>query len=416
MTHPSAQDFNRTFARIGLLSFGGPAAQIALMHHELVQTRGWLSERQFAGALSFCMLLPGPEAMQLATYAGWRLRGLTGGLLAGLFFVLPGAAVIWALAVAYILYGAQAWAVAAFIGVKAAVITIVIQALFKLSQKALTGWPGRLIALSAFLGLFAFGAPYPLILVLAALAGSLLFVSDSKPPIEIPPAPPLFQSLRRLSLGLALWLAPLAALALTGHSFLTELAAYFAQLALLSFGGAYALLGWMTQTMVQDHSWITSSQMIDALGLAETTPGPLILVTQFTSHIAGYAQGGFGLAAAAGLLTLWMVFTPCFLYIFLGAPYLERLLAMPRLRAALSGVTAAVTGVIASLSLWFALSVLWPDGLTGGFEQAFAQISWPALALIVTGATLSWLTKDNLFILILANGLLGFALFTALGL
>ena len=415
MTQPSAQEFNRTFAKIGLLSFGGPAAQIALMHRELVDERAWLTERQFAGALSFCMLLPGPEAMQLATYAGWRLRGLRGWLLAGLLFVLPGAFVIWALAVAYILYGAQPWAVAAFMGVKAAVITIVLQALFKLSQKALTAWPSRLIALGAFLGLFALGAPYPLILALAALAGSLFFATEPEALSELTPAPPLSQSLRTLALGLALWLAPLTALFLSGQSFLTELAAYFAQLALFSFGGAYALLGWMTQTLVQDHGWITSSQMIDALGLAETTPGPLILVTQFTAHLAGHGQGGLGLAAVAGLLTLWMVFTPCFLYIFLGAPYLERLLAMPRLRAALTGITAAVTGVIASLSLWFAVSVLWPSGALDTLEQAFAQISWPALYLIATGAALSWLTKGNLFILILGNGLLGFALFAALG-
>ena len=253
MTQPNAQEFNRTFAKIGLLSFGGPAAQIALMHRELVDERAWLTERQFAGALSFCMLLPGPEAMQLATYAGWRLRGLRGGLLAGLLFVLPGAFVIWALAVAYILYGAQPWAVAAFMGVKAAVITIVVQALFKLSQKALTAWPSRLIALGAFLGLFALGAPYPLILALAALAGSLFFATKPEALTELTPAPPLSQSLRTLALGLALWLAPLAALFLSGQSFLTELAAYFAQLALFSFGGAYALLGWMTQTLVQDH-------------------------------------------------------------------------------------------------------------------------------------------------------------------
>lgn len=416
MTPPNAQEFTRSFARIGLLSFGGPAAQIALMHRELVEARGWLTERQFAGALSFCMLLPGPEAMQLATYAGWRLRGLGGGLLAGALFVLPGAAVIWALAVAYILYGAQPWAVAGFLGIKAAVITIVAQALLRLSQKALTNRASRLIALGAFLALYALGAPYPLILALAALAGALLLDAPPEATAEIPPAPPLSQSLRRLALGLALWLAPLAALHLTAQTFLAELAAYFAQLALLSFGGAYALLGWMTQTMVQDHGWITAAQMIDALGLAETTPGPLILVTQFTSHIAAEAEGGLGLAALAGLLTLWMVFTPCFLYIFLAAPYLERLLALPRLRAALGGITAAVTGVIASLSLWFALSVLWPGGLSGTPAQAFAQISWAALALIASGAALTWLTKGNLFILIIINGLLGFALVSALGL
>ena len=285
---------------------------------------------------AFVCFSPAPKPCSLQPMQAGACAGSAAGCWRVSYLFYQVHLVIWALAVAYILYGAQPWAVAAFMGVKAAVITIVLQALFKLSQKALTAWPSRLIALGAFLGLFALGAPYPLILALAALAGSLFFATEPEALSELTPAPPLSQSLRTLALGLALWLAPLAALFLSGQSFLTELAAYFAQLALFSFGGAYALLGWMTQTLVQDHGWITSSQMIDALGLAETTPGPLILVTQFTAHLAGHGQGGLGLAAVAGLLTLWMVFTPCFLYIFLGAPYLERLLAMPRLRAALT--------------------------------------------------------------------------------
>ncbi|MCV2892207.1 chromate efflux transporter [Lentibacter sp. XHP0401] len=404
MINHTSRDFYKTFAKIGLLSFGGPAAQIALMHRVLVDERAWLNESQFAGALSFCMLLPGPEAMQLATYAGWRLRGLAGGLAAGLLFVVPGALVIWALAMAYISYGAQPWAVAAFLGIKASVITIVVHALFALASKALNNLASIAIAVVAFLGIFAFGAPYPLILLLAAFAGGLFFScknTDKPTPVQ-----PASNPIRTLFIGLVLWVTPLAVLYITDQNFLTELAAYFAQMALLSFGGAYALLGWMTQTIVQDHGWITAPQMIDALGLAETTPGPLILVTQFVSHVAGNAQGGIGMATLAGFITLWMVFTPCFVYIFVGAPYLERLLAMPRLRAALTGITAAVTGVIASLSLWFALSVLWPNGL----EQGFANISIPALSLILSGMGLFSLLKGNLFLLLAGNATLGCAL------
>ncbi|RFP87222.1 chromate efflux transporter [Rhodobacteraceae bacterium 63075] len=391
--------FHSAFARIGLMSFGGPAAQIALMHRVLVDEEKILTERDFSAALSFCMILPGPEAMQLATYAGWRLRGIRGGLIAGLWFIVPGALVIFALATLYISYGAQSWAQTVFLGIKAAVITIVVQAFWKLSRRALTGWPGALIAAVAFIGLFALSLPYPLILAIAALAGALLFSHEtSAPPRTAAPPPP--QTLRLIAVGLPLWLAPLGLSLLLGASFYTQLASYFAQLALLSFGGAYALLGWMTQTVVQDHGWITTAQMIDALGLAETTPGPLILVTQFVGHLAGHGQGGLTGALLAGLMVLWMVFTPCFFYIFIGAPYLERLMAMPRLAAALKGITAAVTGVIASLALWFALAVLW----TG------SALDPAALALVVTGAALAWATRGNLLVLVLGNGLIAWLL------
>nr|WP_252731425.1 chromate efflux transporter [Lentibacter algarum] len=391
------------FTRIGLLSFGGPAAQIALMHKVLVDEKAWLKEQQFLGALSFCMLLPGPEAMQLATYTGWKLRGTLGGLIAGLLFIIPGAIVIFALALLYITYGAQPWAQAAFLGIKAAVITIVALALRKFASKALTSPLGIAVALAAFAGFTAVGAPYPLIIVAAALTGAL-FMRSNAPPDTTPASPQaLTKTLRTLLIGVLLWLTPLALLWALQATFLTELASYFTRLALLSFGGAYALLGWMTQTVVQDYGWITTPQMIDALGMAETTPGPLILVTQFVGHLAGYGQGGFALMVLAGLLTLWMTFTPCFLWIFAGAPYLEQLLAMPRLKGALAAITAAVTGVIASLSLWFALSVLLPD-------HTLSSFNWQAALLIGTGVLIAWRSKASLGLLIGGNALIGLAL------
>ncbi len=399
---PDNRAFLGAFTRIGLLSFGGPAAQIALMHRVLVDEKGWLGEKQFLGALSFCMLLPGPEAMQLATYTGWKLRGVAGGLAAGLLFVVPGALVIMALALLYVTYGAQPWAQAAFLGIKAAVITIVVLALRKFASKALKTPLGIAIAVASFAAFFALKAPYPLIITLAALLGFLAMKGEST---ATPPAAPqaLGKTLKTLLIGLVFWLAPLALVWALDATFLTELASYFARLSLLSFGGAYALLGWMTQTVVQDYGWISTEQMIDALGMAETTPGPLILVTQFVGHLAGYGQGGFGLMLVAGLLTLWMTFAPCFLWIFAGAPYLEQLLAMPRLKGALAAITAAVTGVIASLSLWFALSVVFSGG-------ALAAPDWAAAGLVATGAAIAWATKGALLPLIGGNALVALAI------
>ncbi|WP_010138745.1 chromate efflux transporter [Oceanicola sp. S124] len=366
MTRPQAlpdwRQMVTAFGRIGLVSFGGPAAQISVMHRELVDRRGWLGEQAFLGALSFCMLLPGPEAMQLATYAGWRLKGVAGGLLAGLLFVLPGALVVAALALAYVEWGSVPEVQAAFLGIKALVVVLVCQALWRLSGKALTGLAQRLWALGAFVALFAFGLPFPL-LILAAGAWGLWQGGGSAPagtapPAPSSPAPDLRRTLQTALLWACAWLAPLLALKLTGQDFLFDLGAFFARLAVLSFGGAYALLAWMAQVTVETHGWLSPGQMIDALGLAETTPGPLILVTQFVAMVAGAIRQGPGLGLAAGALTLWVTFLPCFLFIFVCAPHVERLLAQPRLRAALQAITAAVVGVIASLALWFSLHVL----------------------------------------------------------
>lgn len=362
----------RVFGRIGMLSFGGPAAQIALMHRELVEKRDWLTEEVFLRALSLCMLLPGPEAMQLATYAGWRLRGTLGGFLAGALFVLPGAAIIFALALAYAAYGQLPLVQAAFLGIKAAVIIVVIGALCKLSGKALPNRGARVLAALSFTAIFVIGLPFPLVVLAAGLWG---YLSTSAPSEASHPPTTRATPLRVIGLWGALWAAPLVWLFIADQDFLLELGLFFSKLAVVTFGGAYAVLGYMTQTVAFDLGWLSTDQMIDALGLAETTPGPLILVTQFVAMLAGHAQSGVPGALAAGIVALWVTFTPCFLWIFLAGPYLDRLSAMPRLSAALSAITAAIVGVIASLSLWFALHVLF------GTTTTAAPLALPVPAL-----------------------------------
>lgn len=350
----SFSEFFRAFARIGLLSFGGPAAQIALMHRELVDERKWLTEAEFLRALSFCMMLPGPEAMQLATYAGWKLRGVVGGIIAGLLFVLPGAAVIAALALLYLSFGDQPLVRAAFVGVKAAVIAIVLEALLRISKRALKGRLHTVLAAAAFVALAMFHLPFPLVIVIAGLIGALAAPQTDAAAL---PAPAPGRALRVAAIAGALWAAPLLATKAAGATFLTEIGIFFSKLAIVTFGGAYAVLAYMAQDVVTGRGWLTPLQMVDALGLAETTPGPLILVTQFVAMLAGDAQGGIPLALLAGAMTLWVTFVPCFLWIFAGAPYIDWLAGKPRLSAALSGITAAVVGVILNLSLWFALHV-----------------------------------------------------------
>ncbi|WP_171234569.1 chromate efflux transporter [Ruegeria sp. HKCCA6837] len=368
---PSIKDLIRVFGRIGLLSFGGPAAQISLMHQELVERRPWLDEQTYLRALSLCMLLPGPEAMQLATYAGWRLRGVTGGLIAGSLFVLPGALVIAVLVALYSTFGDVPLVQSAFVGIKATVIMIVLQALRNLSRKALMDKDHRIIAGLSFASIFLLNLPFPLIILAAALWGYATFRGPTEPPGPVQPSH-LKRSLKTVAIWLPLWLGPLFALTLSGHQLLSDLGWFFARLAVVTFGGAYAVLAYMTQTVVDQYHWISTDQMIDGLGLAETTPGPLILVTQFVAMLAGELSGGFSLALAAGAVALWATFVPCFLWIFLAAPYLDRLATRPRLSSALNGITAAVVGVILNLSVWFALNVLF---------ESVPNISWGPLAI-----------------------------------
>ena len=346
-------DLTRTFARIGLLSFGGPAAQIALMHRVLVDERKWLTEKDYLSALSFCMLLPGPEAMQLATWAGWRLQGTKGGLIAGGLFVLPGALVVLVLTMAYAAWGQLPLMQALFLGVQAAVIAIVIEALIKVARRALRGRVAYVIAIAAFLGLFVLNLPFPVIILAAGIWG-LITARGNRAAMPEVTAP---RTAATLMLWLAVWLVPLALLWLQG-GILFDVGWFFSKLAVLTFGGAYAVLAWMTQEVVAVQGWLTTPQMMAGLGLAETTPGPLILVNEFVGFMAGYGAGGWAMGIVAAVVTLWMTFAPCFLWIFVAAPYLSRITADPRLAGALAAIMAAVVGVIANLSLWFALHLL----------------------------------------------------------
>ncbi|MEL7542318.1 MAG: chromate efflux transporter [Pseudomonadota bacterium] len=407
---PAFAEAHAAWWRIGLLSFGGPAGQIALMHRVLVEEKKWLSERQFLNALNFCMLLPGPEAMQLATYAGWLLHGVRGGLAAGIAFVVPGAVVIFALALAYAAFGDLAWVEAVFIGIKAAVLVIVVQALMKVAGRALRRSVHWAIAAMAFFGLFFLGVPFPLVIFGAALAGFVLLRGDAARMADGADvgivagvgSVRLSDTARTVAGGLAIWLGPLVVLvgALGPDHVLSEAAIFFSKLAVVTFGGAYAVLAYMAQEVVEGFRWLTAGEMLDSLGLAETTPGPLILVTQFVGTLAAARDAGglsFPMAIAGSLVTLWATFAPCFLWIFAGAPYIERAGRAVWLSAALSGVTAAVVGVIANLSLWFALQVLFGDvtrvafGPFQAWLPTLATLDPAALALTgIAAALLLW--------------------------
>jgi chromate transporter len=347
----------RTFGHIGLMSFGGPAAQIALMHRVLVDEKRWLTEKEYLSALSFCMLLPGPEAMQLATWSGWRLRGTLGGLIAGGLFVAPGALVVLALAALYAAYGTVPLMQALFMGVQAAVAVIVIEALLRVSKRALKGRAALIVAVLAFLALFLANAPFPLVILAAGLWGWINARGTAASTDPLPTAPQATGTVQTLALWLAIWLTPIATLWVMDAGLLAEIGLFFSKLAILTFGGAYAVLAWMAQAVVEDKGWLTLREMMDGLGLAETTPGPLILVTEFVGYLAGHRQGGWTMGVAAAAVTLWATFVPSFMMIFAGAPWIARITAEPRLAGALSGIMAAVVGVIANLSVWFAAHV-----------------------------------------------------------
>ncbi|MEM6306689.1 MAG: chromate efflux transporter [Pseudomonadota bacterium] len=371
------------FLRIGLLSFGGPAAQIALMQSELVDRYKWISQDDFLKVLSFCMLLPGPEAMQLATYIGWQRAGVWGGLIAGALFVIPGAVVVAVMALTYVTYGHVSLVAGAFYGIQAVVVLIVAQALWRLCGRAFPQKAHIAIAIVAFGALFAYGVPFPMVILCAMAVGALIGAQGGtgrRPPLQHVGWPAVWVA--------TAWGLPLLIIILWAPAFYRDLAVFFSTLAVVSFGGAYAVLTYLTQTVVQDHGWVTTAQMIDALGLAETTPGPLILVTQFVGMIAGHTVGGWVTALWAGVITLWMTFLPCFLWVFALGPYLDRLTAHPRLMGALSGVTAAVVGVMATLSIWFGLHVyfdtVWQWHILGAIVP---QPHWASVDMGVVGIT-----------------------------
>jgi chromate transporter len=415
----------RTWTRIGFLSFGGPAGQIALMHRVLVEEKRWIGEARFLHALNYCMLLPGPEAQQLATYVGWLLHGTKGGLAAGLLFILPGVACVLLLSALYAAGQGVPAVDALFFGLKAAVLAIVVEAVIRIGKKVLKN--GLMVALSAvaFVAIFFLRAPFPLIVLGAGLFGWLasrarpsLFPSVAHKGGAAGPVadrvledgsarvrPSLGRTLRTVATWLLVWFVPLGLLALLlgGSSVFVQAARFFSQTAVVTFGGAYAVLGYVAQHAVERHAWLAPGEMLDGLGLAETTPGPLILVLEFVGYLAGYRASDAldpWLGGVLGaMVAVWFTFAPCFLWIFAGAPYVEALRGHRRLDAALSSITAAVVGVVLNLAVWFGLHVLF-----GTLEERdwrgvrlyvpeLATLDVPALVLSALAAFLVFRTK-----------------------
>jgi chromate transporter len=398
--HPSFAEALAVWARIGLLSFGGPAGQIALMHKTLVEEKRWISETRFLHALNYCMLLPGPEAQQLATYVGWLLHGTRGGVVAGTLFVLPGFFVILALSTAYALFQETAWLASVFFGLKAAVLVIVVEAVIRVGRRALRNSLMLVIAGLAFLALFLFDVPFPLVILGAGLAGYFgtrarpeLFatggggkpVAPERPSViddhHVHPDPTLGRAARVAAAWGLLWIAPLLLIvpALGWSNTFVTIAGFFSQMAMVTFGGAYAVLAYVAQQAVEGFGWLRPDEMIDGLALAETTPGPLVLVLSFVGFMAAF-RAPMGLdPLLAGILgatlTTWVTFVPCFLWIFLGAPYVEKLRSNRALSGALAAITAAVVGVILNLAIWFGLHVLFRE--VGTLRLGPVSLAWP---------------------------------------
>ena len=414
---PTFSEAFRFWLKLGFISFGGPAGQIAIMHEELVERRRWLSEERFLHALNYCMLLPGPEAQQLATYAGWLLHGTWGGIAAGALFVLPSALILWALSWAYVTFGTLPWMTAILFGLKPAVLAIVAAALVRIGAKVLKNPVMWTLAALAFAGLFFAKLPFPLIVLGAGVIGFLggnvrpdLFVvlkSHGAPAVAAQgPAPSFARAAKILAIGLALWWAPIFA-AGAWHGWdgtLFREGLFFSKAAMVTFGGAYAVLPYVSQQAVEHYGWLAPGQMLDGLGLAETTPGPLIMVLQFTGFLGGWnAPGALAPLTAATLgaaITTWATFLPCFIWIFLGAPYVERVRENVRLTAALSAITAAVVGVILNLAVWFGWHLLRPA--PGRFDWDASVVAavaftglvrwkWNVIYVVLGGAFAGWL-------------------------
>jgi chromate transporter len=415
---PSFTEALGVWARIGCISFGGPAGQIALMHRVLVDERKWIDERSYLQALNFCMLLPGPEAMQLATYVGWRVHGTIGGLAAGLLFVLPGALVILLLAGLYVTFGTLPLAAALLVGIKAAVLAIVVEALIRIAGRGLTSTDHRWLAALAFVAIFFLGVPFPLIVLAAALYGFATGAGIVDRTGSPAPSVSIVETARTALIWLVVWIAPLAAVSMIFGSahVLSQLALLFSKLAVVTFGGAYAVLAYLAQDVVQHYGWLTAGEMVDALGFAETTPGPLILVTEFVGFLAAHRHGGepsMLMGTLGALVALWATFAPCFLWIFVGAPYIERINAEPRLRAALAAVTAAVVGVILNLTVWFALNVLFSENTTSWYGPlrlyvpSFASLDVVALCLTLVAFVLLFRLHRGIMTTLAICGALG---------
>ncbi|TAK47050.1 MAG: chromate efflux transporter [Xanthobacteraceae bacterium] len=394
----------RVWLRVAVLSFGGPAGQIAVMHRILVDEKKWVSESRFLHALNYCMLLPGPEAQQLATYIGWLMHRTAGGLIAGGLFVLPGIIAIMALSIVYAVYGNTGIVAALFFGLKAAVLVIVVQAVVRIGSRALRNPVLQVLAAAAFVAIFFFGVPFPLIIVTAGLIGLsggrtrlAIFRGREQDDAAAADRASLLgealpdhartatgHSLRVAAVWLLLWLVPVAVLVtvLGGQNVFSQIAVFFSKMAVVTFGGAYAVLAYVAQRAVEDFHWLRPGEMLDGLGMAETTPGPLIMVLQFVGFMAAFRDPGalppLIAGALGGLLATWVTFAPCFLWIFLGAPYIERLRGNRALSGALSAITAAVVGVILNLALWFAIHAMF--GRTVAVRAYGMAFDAPALA------------------------------------
>lgn len=404
---PSLAQATRVWLKIGLLSFGGPAGQIALMHKELVEERRWIGEQRFLHALNYCMLLPGPEAQQLAVYIGWLMHRTLGGLIAGLLFILPGALVMLGLSTLYVLYRQAPLVEGLFFGIKAAVLAVVIEAGIRISRRALKNRAMVAVAIAAFIAIALLRLPFPLIILGAGLigwaghhwrphlfggaAGHNASGPDHEGLVDRMLArggmdhtrPSVGRALRTVALWLPLWLGPvLALMLLSPGSVWAQIGSFFSLMAVVTFGGAYAVLAYVAQAAVETFGWLGAGEMLDGLGLAETTPGPLILVLQFVGFLAGFrAPGALPPLLAGGLgalLTLWATFVPCFFWIFLGAPYVEALRGNKALSAALGAITAAVVGVIMNLALWFGLHVIFRE--VRRVEVLGLSPDWPVLS------------------------------------
>jgi chromate transporter len=427
---PTFAEALRVWFKVGCLSFGGPAGQIALMHRIVVDEKKWIDEPRYLHALNFCMLLPGPEAQQLATYVGWLLHGGRGGLAAGILFVLPGALVMLGLSALYA-YGRGVPLIdGALFGIKAAVLVIVVEALIRIGRRSLKTRTLQALAAAAFVGIFFLALPFPLIVIGAGLIGFL--VARAAPQhlaIAMQAegvAPPYPGRWRQFGIaagtGLVMWWTPvaIAALVLGSQHVLVGIGVFFSKLAVVSFGGAYALLAYMAQQVVETNGWLTAEEVVDGLGLAETTPGPLILVTQFVGFLAGFREAAPFSPLTGGLLgtamTLWVVFVPSMLWIFVGAPFVEQLRADRRLAGALAAITAAVVGVILNLSVWFALHVLFGSvterhaGWLRWYAVDVTTIDMAAAALAVIAGILAFRLHLGLIWTVAVMAALGMAL------
>jgi chromate transporter len=392
---PTFAEATRVWLKIGCLSFGGPAGQIALLHREVVDERNWISDRRFLHALNFCTLLPGPEAQQLAIYLGWLMHGAKGGAVAGLLFVIPGAVVLLALSILYVMFGKVPIIAALFFGLRSAVLVLVIDALLRIGRRALKGRASWALAVLAFAALFFFAVPFPAVVLTAGVIGYLApgyfsgaghgKAKDGPPAaldavLDADPgrAGRMSRSARRAGIASGiLWVLPVALLLPVGGIY-ADVAWFFSKMAVVTFGGAYAVLAYAAQEAVSGYHWLSAPEMLAGLGLAETTPGPLILVLQFVGFLAGYRASGLAGGIAASALTLWVTFAPCFTFVFLGAPLVERLQGNRALSGALAAITAGVVGVIANLSVWFALHSLFQE--TTPIRAAFLSFDAPVLS------------------------------------